>query len=145
MSTTDHDGPLGDDGVATDDPEELRRQIEQTREELGETVSALSDKADVKAQASAKADEVKDKVHHATEEARAKAGSLAEEAKANPAPFAIGALLLLLVLNRFRRRRKARRRERSLVEDALQHSLAHGVPVAAVLVDGSATAAARAT
>ena len=29
-------------------PEELRREIEQTRQELGETVDALSHKADVK-------------------------------------------------------------------------------------------------
>jgi Protein of unknown function (DUF3618) len=29
-------------------PEELRREIERTREELGETVDALSHKADVK-------------------------------------------------------------------------------------------------
>ena len=138
MSTTDHEGPLGDE-VATDDPDELRRQIEETREELGETVAALSDKADVKAQASAKADEVKEKVHEATDAAKAKAGSLTEEAKANPVPFAIGGLFVLLVLNRLRRRRKARRRERGLLEDALHHSLAQGVPVAAVLVDRSAT------
>lgn len=32
-------------------PEELRREIEQTREELGDTVQALAEKTDVKAQA----------------------------------------------------------------------------------------------
>ena len=32
-------------------PEELRREIERTRRELGETVDALSHKADVKEQA----------------------------------------------------------------------------------------------
>ena len=55
----DADPAITDDPAVTDDPEELRRRIEHTREELGETVSALSDKTDVKAQASAKADELK--------------------------------------------------------------------------------------
>jgi hypothetical protein len=33
------------------DPEEIREEIEATREDLGETVEALAAKADVKAQA----------------------------------------------------------------------------------------------
>ena len=37
-------------------PEELRHQIERTRQELGETVDALSHKADVKEQARLKKD-----------------------------------------------------------------------------------------
>ena len=40
-------------------PEELRRDIERTRRELGDTVEQLSHKADVKAQMQAKRDEVK--------------------------------------------------------------------------------------
>jgi ElaB/YqjD/DUF883 family membrane-anchored ribosome-binding protein len=40
-----------------DDPQALRREIQETREELGDTVDALSQKADVKAQVSAKIDE----------------------------------------------------------------------------------------
>ena len=44
-------------------PEELRHEIEQTREELGDTVEALAYKADVKAQA-------KDRVSSAKEAAR---------------------------------------------------------------------------
>ena len=39
-------------------PEELRRDIERTRRELGDTVEQLSQKADVKAQVRAKRDEV---------------------------------------------------------------------------------------
>jgi hypothetical protein len=45
--------------VATDqkapDGEAIRHEIERVREDLGDTISALSEKADVKAQASAKA------------------------------------------------------------------------------------------
>lgn len=142
MSTTEPHPPTGDEATS-DDPEVLRRQIDQTRADLGETVSALSDKADVKAQASAKADEVKEKVHEVGDAAKDRVDSLADRAKENPVPVAVGALVVLVVLNKVRTRRKARRRERSLLEDALQHSLASGLPVAAVLVDGTPTAAAR--
>jgi MYXO-CTERM domain-containing protein len=41
------------------DTEQLRREIEQTRAELGQTVEALSHKADVKAQARQKAELVR--------------------------------------------------------------------------------------
>jgi Protein of unknown function (DUF3618) len=41
------------------DTEQLRQEIERTRAELGATVEALSHKADVKAHARAKADEVR--------------------------------------------------------------------------------------
>jgi MYXO-CTERM domain-containing protein len=70
-------------------PEELRREIEQTRRELGETVDALSHKADIKEQARLKKEEVQERV------------------KADPAPLAwtIGGLLGLLVLLRLFRRR----------------------------------------
>ena len=44
------------------DPQELREDIEQTREELGETVEALAEKADVKAHAQEKAEELKSEV-----------------------------------------------------------------------------------
>ena len=41
------------------DPEQLRREIEEIRRELGETVAQLAHKADVKAQAREKVQEVK--------------------------------------------------------------------------------------
>ena len=68
-------------------PEELRRQIEATRRELGDTVEALSHKADVKEQARLKKDEVQQRV------------------TSNPVPFAaaIGGLVALLVLLRLLR------------------------------------------
>jgi hypothetical protein len=41
------------------EPEAIRRDIEETRRELGDTVEALAAKADVKAQARHKVDDVK--------------------------------------------------------------------------------------
>jgi ElaB/YqjD/DUF883 family membrane-anchored ribosome-binding protein len=43
-------------------PEELRREIERTRRELGETVDAMSHKADVKEQARLRKEEVRQQV-----------------------------------------------------------------------------------
>ena len=59
-------------------PDEIRREIERTRSELGDTVEALSQKTDVK-----------------------------ERAKANPVPLAagIGGFLALLLLLRILRSR----------------------------------------
>jgi len=70
-------------------PEELRRVIERTRRELGETVDALSHKADVKEQARLKKEEVQQRV------------------SSNPVPLAtvIGGGIALLLLMRLMRRR----------------------------------------
>ena len=70
-------------------PEEIRAEIERTRRELGETVDALSHKADVKEQARLKKEEVQQRV------------------SANPMPFAavIGGGIALLLLMRLVRGR----------------------------------------
>jgi hypothetical protein len=70
-------------------PEELRREIERTRRELGDTVDALSQKADVKQQARQKKEEVQERV------------------KSNPTPLAaaVGGGIALLILIRLLRRR----------------------------------------
>jgi ElaB/YqjD/DUF883 family membrane-anchored ribosome-binding protein len=66
----------------TQDPEQLRAEIEDTRRELGETVAALSAKTDVKARARARLAEL-----------RAKPGM--EHIRSNPLPTAAVAALLV--------------------------------------------------
>ena len=82
------------------EPEELRREIEATREELGDTVAALAAKADVKAQAKQKIDDTKAAVTGKTEElvgkakqaspetASAAATGMSTKARQNPVPTA---------------------------------------------------------
>jgi hypothetical protein len=108
-----------DEPEISDDPDEIRQQIDQTRAELGETVEALAAKADVKAQ-------VKEKVATAKEQAQEKAAaaktrisevdrdearqalaSVPERVKSRPLPavLAAGGLFLTWMI---RRRRRAR-------------------------------------
>jgi ElaB/YqjD/DUF883 family membrane-anchored ribosome-binding protein len=70
-------------------PEELRREIERTRRELGDTVDALSQKADVKQQARQKKEAVQERV------------------RSNPTPLAvaIGGVVALLIVRRLLKRR----------------------------------------
>jgi hypothetical protein len=71
--------------------DELQADIEKTRNELGETVGALSDKLDVKSRVQDKAAATKDAVVH-----RAQAGT--GRAKANPAvPAAVVVAVLAAV------------------------------------------------
>ncbi|MFD5315132.1 DUF3618 domain-containing protein, partial [Streptomyces ardesiacus] len=55
-------------------PDELRRQIEQTRGELGDTVEELAGKADVKGRAKARAADLKDRAGAMTVHLRSSAG-----------------------------------------------------------------------
>ncbi len=64
------------------EPDKIREEIEQTREELGETVAAMAEKADVKQQAQAKAGELK-------EQAGAKARQARQLTQENPVPLAL--------------------------------------------------------
>jgi hypothetical protein len=79
----------------TRSPEEIRRDIERTRVELGDTVEALGRKSDVKGQARERVDEIKQRVSSAAPSSAHDAGAVA---KRNPLPFAIGAALALGVL-----------------------------------------------
>jgi ElaB/YqjD/DUF883 family membrane-anchored ribosome-binding protein len=107
-----------------DDPERVRGDIEQTREDLGETVEALAAKADVKGQVKQRADEgkealrsqqqraqekasqVRERVTNATpEDAKAMAGQATAAAKERPWPAIGGALIVGLLLGRALRRR----------------------------------------
>lgn len=83
-------------------PEQIRDDIDQTREELGETVAAVADKADVKKQAKAKVHELGDKAKQAAPDSAGEGVEQAQQfAQANPVPLAIGgAFLAGLVLGR---------------------------------------------
>jgi ElaB/YqjD/DUF883 family membrane-anchored ribosome-binding protein len=89
-----------DTGGEQKSPEELRHDIEHTREELGDTVEALAEKTDVKAQAKnrisavkgtvqQKKDEFAAKSRQATpESASAGAHQIATTVQGKPVPFA---------------------------------------------------------
>jgi ElaB/YqjD/DUF883 family membrane-anchored ribosome-binding protein len=68
-------------------PEEIREDIEQTREELGDTAAAVAEKTDVKKQAKEKVSVVKEKAPDSAGTALERAQRFAEE---NPAALAIG-------------------------------------------------------
>ncbi len=53
--------PVGDEQSGRT-PDQIRVDIEETRQDLGDTVEQLAAKTDVKAQAEAKADEIKQNV-----------------------------------------------------------------------------------
>ena len=77
MST---DSPAGaDPGAVPDDPEQLRLEIERTREQLGETVEALVAKTDVKARAREQAEQLSQRLKGTTAQARSQlAGKTAD-------------------------------------------------------------------
>ncbi|MEA2128680.1 MAG: hypothetical protein QOJ85_1571 [Solirubrobacteraceae bacterium] len=91
-------GPAVGDGAARG-PAEIREDIAQTREQLGETVEALAAKTDVKSQARAKVEDARDV-------AETKVAAARRVLAANPVPFGVlGALAAGLLLRRMIRRR----------------------------------------
>jgi LPXTG-motif cell wall-anchored protein len=97
--------------MSEQDTEQLRRDIARTRAELGATVEALSHKADVKAQARAKAEQAKVQAGERAELVRAQARDKAELARSraqeNPAvPLAAGIGLAVVALWVIRRRKR---------------------------------------
>lgn len=95
----------GQTGTEEKSPEEIRAEIGETREELGDTVAAVAEKTDVKKQAKAKVDDVKAKAKEAAPESPAEgvqqARTLAEQ---NPQLAVGAALVALLILWRLLRR-----------------------------------------
>jgi hypothetical protein len=105
-------------------PDQIREEIGDTREELGDTVAAVAAKTDVRKQAQAKVDDVKAQASAKAGETKARAKELGDKAmaaapespaegvqqaralvKQNPKPFAIaGALIAALILWRLLRR-----------------------------------------
>jgi DNA-binding XRE family transcriptional regulator len=89
------------------DPDQLRGEIAETREELGQTVEALAAKADVKAQAREKVDETKAQAQEKVNEAKQQVNQGVEQAKQKPQiPVAAGVIALLLLVLLLRRRSK---------------------------------------
>jgi ElaB/YqjD/DUF883 family membrane-anchored ribosome-binding protein len=98
------------------DPEQLRTEIEETREDLGETVAALASKTDVKSRAREKVTDVKSRVSGKKDEVAGKVteaapdspGQAGEAVKRNPVPVAvIGALTAGLIVGILIRRRRS--------------------------------------
>jgi ElaB/YqjD/DUF883 family membrane-anchored ribosome-binding protein len=91
-------------------PEEIRAEIDQTRDQLGDTVEQLAAKTDVKAQAKSRLSDLKDtaqaktdqfvsKAKEATpESASAGAQQLSSTVSEKPFPFAIGGTLAIGLL-----------------------------------------------
>ena len=73
-------------------PEEIREDIEETREQLGDTAAAVAQKADVKQQAKAKASGVKEKASAKADSVKRTATAKREEV-AEKAPDSAGAAL----------------------------------------------------
>jgi hypothetical protein len=78
--------------VGNRDPDQLKEEIEETREDLGDTVAAVTEKVDVKKQATAKKDAFVAKAKEVTPDS---AGASAEQARRfaqqNPVPIGLGA------------------------------------------------------
>ena len=72
---------------ASTDPDELAEHARQTREALGDTVSALAAKADVKERVSDSVASAKAKTAELTSDAMAKTAELTSEVKAKTAEF----------------------------------------------------------
>jgi hypothetical protein len=83
-------------------PEQIEADIERTRRDLGDTVAAVAEKADVKAQAKAKVDEAKARLRAKAPSSTGEgAGTLGRVASEHRRELAIGgAVLFAFVLGR---------------------------------------------
>jgi len=97
--------------------EQIERDIEVTRADMGDTVGALAEKTDVKAQAQEKVTAAKTKVTETKEDllgkaqaaspesARTAAAQVQQKTRENPLPVAVGAAVLVgFVLGRLSKR-----------------------------------------
>jgi hypothetical protein len=102
------------------DPDQIRDEVEETRRQVGDTVAALAEKADVKAQARGKVEDAHARLLLKRDELRARVGrgegapgpagraasAAAATARERPVPLAIiGATIAGFVLGRVWRRR----------------------------------------
>ena len=91
--------------TSPDDQQELEKEIEQSRERLGETVEALAAKVDVKARAQEKLGQLTARLKGKATEATDKATQAGQQIRKRPVPVAatagvIGALVLFFALIR---------------------------------------------
>jgi hypothetical protein len=91
--------------MTSEEQAELKQEIERTREQLGETVEALAAKADVKAQARAKASQITGRLRSRTAQARQQAAVAAGRDRRVQLVMAAGAVVLAwLAIARWRQR-----------------------------------------
>jgi hypothetical protein len=76
-----HERHHSQDGAIQQGADDVRQDIRQTRQELGETVHALAQKADVKSRAGEAAATAKGRAGHMAETAKGKAAEMTETAK----------------------------------------------------------------
>lgn len=80
-------------------PEQIEAEIEQTRRDLGDTVAAVAEKADVKAQAKAKVEDAKARLRaKAPSSAGDGASQVGRVASENRRPLVIGGAVLVAFL-----------------------------------------------
>ncbi|MFF1276250.1 DUF3618 domain-containing protein [Streptomyces marokkonensis] len=78
-------------------PDELRRQIERTRHELGDTVEELAAKMDVKGRAKARADDLRDRAGAMTVQMRSTAAHAGEVGMRHRKPVMIAGAAVAVV------------------------------------------------
>jgi hypothetical protein len=115
MTTTDSQNGK----TAPSDPADLRREIEQTRAELGETVEALAHKADIKGRAQDSVEHAKLRVREGVEQAKVNAAQVTREFRDDP----VGAM-----------RVAAQRVQRSIVDNPRPWAIAAAFVVLAMLM-----------
>jgi ElaB/YqjD/DUF883 family membrane-anchored ribosome-binding protein len=105
MSTEPEQPTATEDGEQRS-PEQIRSEIDQTREEMGDTVEQLAAKTDVKGQARQRVDEAKARVRDKRDELTSKAKEttpqsaqqggqqIVAKVRENPAPVALGGALV---------------------------------------------------
>lgn len=79
-------------------PDELRRQIERTRHELGDTVEELAGKMDVKGRAKARADDLRDRAGAMTVQMRSSAAHAGEAGMRHRKPVIIAGAVVAAVV-----------------------------------------------
>ena len=85
--------------TATRTPEEIEADIERTRLAMGDTVAAVAEKADVKAQAKQKVEDAKARLKaKAPDSAGEGAGKVGRVASENKRPLIIGGAVLIAFL-----------------------------------------------